>query len=121
MKKSPLVIYCFIYFLISLGDVLYSFVSIDFSISILIRLIVTLTLFIAFWGYFKNKAILDPGTWRSVCYLLVVIYGFLAIMAILSFGTSQFYIGVIDVLTSIPVLYCLYIYSNGKQFFWMKN
>jgi phosphoglycerol transferase MdoB-like AlkP superfamily enzyme len=102
----------------SLGDVLYSFVNVDFSISNVIRLIVTLTLLIVVWGYSNNKPFLDAGTWRSLFYVLIVVYGFLAVMSFLSIGTAQFYEGVISVLATVPVLYCLYLYSNCKQSFW---
>ncbi|MBA6294855.1 hypothetical protein [Colwellia sp. MB02u-9] len=118
MKKSPLVIYCYIYFLLSLVDVLYAFTDIDFSISVLIRLAVTVTLFIVFWGYLYSKPVLDAETWRRVFYVLVVVYGFLGAMALLSFGTPKFYEGLISVITTIPILYCLYIYSDTKQKFW---
>ncbi len=118
MKKLPLIIYCFVYFLISLGDIVYSFINTGFSISMVISLIVSLILLVVCFGYFKSKAILDAGTWRRIFYILVTLYGLLLFMSLLSIGMPQSIEGVISVLMTIPVLYCLYTYSKGTQEFW---
>jgi len=121
MKKSPLVIYCIIYLLISLGEALYSIINIEFSISIIIRLIVTIALCVFLWGYSNNRAILDAGTWRTTFYFFASLYSFLAILSFISIDTSQIYKGLISTLTAVPVLYCLYLYSDSKQGYWLTD
>ncbi len=116
IKDKVLTLYGVLYFSFVIYETI--FYSVDFQVSMIVKIIFNLLLATMFYGYVSKKAFFDASTWRSIFYFLVVLYCIYFSLALATKDISLFGVLFITILSVSPLLYMLYLYSNKTQEYW---